>query len=292
MQRFIAAIALSSAVVVCACSPKDAAKPDSTKVAQTGKPANNGGSFDPATHVATVKAMDFAFGAPDTIQAGWTTFHLVNEGTTLHHLAIVRVDSGKTMADVAAVNPAGPPPKWLVAVGGPNAADPKAQTTGSVNMQPGLYVLMCFVDTPDRTPHMAKGMVHALTVVAGGTPSTEPTADLTMALADYSFTTSAAMKSGHHTIKVTNNGPQEHEIALIRILPGKTVTDFDKFLYKPEGAPPANALGGIAGLAPGKSAYFDVDLTPGNYAMACFVPDAKDGKPHMVHGMIKEFKVE
>jgi uncharacterized cupredoxin-like copper-binding protein len=55
---------------------------------------------------------------------------------------------------------------------------------------------------------------------------------------------------------------------------------------------PGNALGGIAGLAPGNSAYFEVDLTPGNYALACFVPDSKDGKPHIAHGMVKEFKVE
>ena len=114
-----------------------------------------------------------------------------------------------------------------------------------------------------------------------------------MTLADYSFTTSGALKSGHHTIKVTNNGPQGHEVAVIRILPGKKLEDLDKFIYGPAtGTAPGNALGGIAGLSPGNSAYFEVDLTPGNYVLICFVPDAKDGKPHMMHGMVKEFKVE
>jgi hypothetical protein len=37
--------------------------------------------------------------------------------------------------------------------------------------------------------------------------------------------------------------------------------------------------------------YFTADLTPGNYVLLCFVPDAKDGKAHMEHGMVKEFKV-
>jgi hypothetical protein len=293
MQRSIAVIALSSAVVVGACSPKEAAKPDSAKVAQTGAPAaNTGGSYDPATHVATVKAMDFAFAAPDTIQSGWTTFHLVNEGTTLHHLVVMRVDSGKTITDVAEALKSKAPQKWLSEVGGPNAADPKSQTSGMINMQPGFYVLLCFIDGPDHTPHVAKGMVRPLTVVAGTNASAEPTPDLTMTLADYSFTTDVPLKSGHHTIKVTNKGPQPHEVALIRILPGKKLQDLDTFLYKPEGAPPANSLGGIAGLAPGNSAYFEADVTPGNYALVCFVPDAKDGKPHMLHGMVKEFKVE
>jgi hypothetical protein len=35
-----------------------------------------------------------------------------------------------------------------------------------------------------------------------------------------------------------------------------------------------------------------VDLASGNYGLICFVPDAKDGKPHLAHGMMQDFKVE
>ena len=165
---------------VCACSPKEAAKPDSAKVAQTGAPAaTTGGSYDPATHTATVKATEFAFAAPDTIQAGWTTFHLMNDGTTFHHLAIVRIDSGKTMADVgAAMKSKGPPPKWIVEVGGPNAADPKAQTNGTCEHAAGpLRPALLRRHAGPQVPHIAKGMVRPLTVVASTFASTEPTAD-------------------------------------------------------------------------------------------------------------------
>lgn len=34
-----------------------------------------------------------------------------------------------------------------------------------------------------------------------------------------------------------------------------------------------------------------LSLTPGQYAMVCFLPDVKDGKPHHAHGMIKAFTV-
>lgn len=294
MQRLIATIALSSAVVVGACSPKEqAAKPDSAKVAQTGATGSNGASYDPATHTATVKATEFAFAAPDTIQAGWTTFHLVNDGTMLHHMQIVRVDSGKTAADVAAaLKSKGPPPKWMVEVGGPNAPDPKSQANATVNLQPGLHVLVCFVDMPDSVPHFAKGMVRPLTVVAAAGASAEPTADVTVTLADYNFTTTGAAKTGHHTIKVVNSGPQPHEVELIRLAPGKTLKEFSAWLAKMDGPPPASAIGGVAGIPPGAANYFDVDLTAGTYAFLCFLPDAKDGKPHLAHGMIKEFKVE
>ncbi len=32
-------------------------------------------------------------------------------------------------------------------------------------------------------------------------------------------------------------------------------------------------------------------LTPGNYALLCFDSDDGDGKPHIAHGMIKEFAI-
>ena len=34
-----------------------------------------------------------------------------------------------------------------------------------------------------------------------------------------------------------------------------------------------------------------VDLTPGEYALLCFVPDAGDGKPHVAHGMVRQVTV-
>jgi len=33
-------------------------------------------------------------------------------------------------------------------------------------------------------------------------------------------------------------------------------------------------------------------FTAGDYALLCFVPDAKDGKPHLAHGMVKQFSVK
>lgn len=35
-----------------------------------------------------------------------------------------------------------------------------------------------------------------------------------------------------------------------------------------------------------------VNLAAGNHAMLCFVPDAKDGKPHVAHGMAMPVTVQ
>jgi hypothetical protein len=38
--------------------------------------------------------------------------------------------------------------------------------------------------------------------------------------------------------------------------------------------------------------YLTLDLEPGRYALYCFVPDARDGKEHVAHGMIREIEVK
>jgi len=298
MNRLIGtAVAATAAALLIGCAAKEAAKPDSTKPAQAGAPAAapaSLGSFDPATHVAVIHAKDFAFDAPDSITAGWTTFHLVNDGSTLHHAQLVRLDSGKTVADLqtALKNP-GPPPRWIVEVGGANAPDPNGQADATMNLEAGNYAIVCFVDIPDHVMHVNKGMVHGLKVTAGtGTPAPEPTSDATVTLVDYAFTVQGSLNAGKHTIKLVNKGPQVHEVELVRLAPGKTLKDLIAFMQKMDGPPPANALGGVAGMSPGATAYFRTDLTPGNYAFICFVPDMKDGKPHVEHGMSKEFTVK
>jgi uncharacterized cupredoxin-like copper-binding protein len=294
MHRHLA-VALAT-IALCACSQKEAAKTDSS-VAQAGTAGASG--FDPATHTATVHAKDFAFEAPDSITGGWTTFHLVNDGPNLHHIQLVRLDSGKTIQDLeAAMKNPGPPPRWAVFVGGPNAPSPGSSSDASLNLQPGNYAMLCMVDIPGHVPHAAKGMVRPLTVTAEtGTPAAEPGADITISESDYKFDIPASIAAGNHTFKVVNSGPQPHEIELVRLAPGKTMKDFGEFIEKAyadkvDGPPPGDGIGGVSAIMPGATEYFTANMTPGNYVMLCFLPDAKDGKPHLDHGMVKEFTVK
>ncbi len=301
MQRAITLIAV--AALLSACSQQEAAKTDSSKVAQAGTPgsassassAASAASFDPTTHVAVVHAKDFAFDAPDTVTAGWTQFHLVNDGPNLHHVQLVRLDSGKTAQDLgAALKNPGPPPRWAVFVGGPNAPSPGTESDATVDLRPGNYVVMCMVDIPDHVPHFAKGMIRPLTVVAGkAAPAEEPTADATVTLSDYKFDVQGDLTAGKHTIKVQDAGPQPHEMEIVRLAPGTTLKDLAAWMNAPNGPPPGDALGGVDALVPGVSpAYAMINFTPGHYALLCFVPDMKDGKPHVDHGMVKEFEVK
>lgn len=272
--------ALTSGAV--ACSAKD--KPASDSAAQAGAPAPA-----PAPAVVTVHAKDFAFDAPTEIAAGLTTFKLVNDGPNLHHMAIVRLDSGKTLADLqAAMKKPGPPPAWMVMSGGPNAPDPSKEANTTVDLQPGQYALLCFVDLPDKVPHVAKGMVRALTVKPNtGPAAATPVADNVLTLNDYTFEFSKPLTAGTHTFEVRNAAQQPHEIEVIKLAPGKTAKDFMTWMEKMQGPPPASAIGGTLPTTGGAPAYFTADFTPGEYVFICFLPDAKDQKPHFEHGMIK-----
>ena len=300
MNRVSLGLVAASAAFVSACAAKDA-KTDTTAAAQAGAPAPaaapaSKASFDPATHVAVVHAKEFAFDAPDSVTAGWTTFHFVNDGTMLHHAALARLDSGKTLTDLETVMkaaPNGPPPAWMVEVGGANAPDPGSSSDATFNLPAGNYVVLCFVDLPDHVPHFAKGMIRPLKVVASNAPAApEPTGDATVTLSDYTFTVAGKLTPGKHTIKIVNAGSQHHEVEVARLAPGKTSKDLLAWIGKPEGPPPGNAIGGIAGAVPGTTSYVTVDLAAADYAFICFLPDAKDGKPHFEHGMVKDFKVQ
>ena len=293
MRPTIYIATLSAAAALCACS-KEAPKTDSASISQAAAPAVPAAAYDPASRTATVIAKDFAFEAPDSLPAGWTTFRMLNDGPNLHHMVLFRLDGGKTIADAqAALKNPGPPPAWLVEVGGPNAPDPKAESNATIELQPGNYVMLCFVDIPEKTPHFMRGMVRPLKVTAATSASSAPVADVVLSMADYSFTVkSGTLSAGKHVVQVLNDGPQGHEVEIVKLAPGKTMKDLAAWMAKFEGPGPADAIGGIIGVAKGSTGYFNVELSAGNYVMICFAPDAKDGKPHLEHGMIKEFTVQ
>ncbi len=282
-----------TALIVAACGPKDqgAAKPDSSATPSAAATPNS----------VVVHAKDFGFDAPNEIAAGMTTFRLVNDGSTFHHMQILRLDSGKSVADLQqAFKKPGPPPHWMVMVGGPAAPDPKGEANATVDLKAGNYALVCFVNVPGGVPHVAKGMIHPLTVTAATAASApSPKTDLVVTLADYSFTLSTPLTAGTHTFEVRNTGPQPHEFQIIQIAAGKTSKDvmdqiakeMNPKVTKLAATQPGRAVGGVAGIMPGTPAYFTADLPAGDYLLICFIPDGKDGKPHFAHGMMQTVKV-
>lgn len=245
-----------------------------------------------APNLVTVTTSEFAFAAPATIPAGLTTVRLVNQGREMHHVQLVRLEGGHTVAELLEVASShGPLPAWATFVGGPNVHAPGAHSDATMELQPGEYALLCFIPSPDGVPHIAKGMVKPLTVVPASRDARIGAAEVRMTLTDYAFQIAPEIAAGRRTIHVENAAAQPHEVALMRLEPGKTAHDVLAWLQRMEGPPPATPIGGTALLSTGQSNQITADFAPGEYALLCFVPDAKDGKPHFAHGMVRQITV-
>ena len=249
----------------------------------------------PPMPIVTITAADYVFTAPDTIPAGVVKIRLVNQGPSLHHVQFVQLGEGKTMDSLrAALMRQGPPPSWMREVPGPNPPAPGASAELVTTLAPGNYAIVCFVPDDHGVPHFAKGMARPVVVAprAYAAAAAEPTADVQVDLTDYSFTLSKDITAGMHTLKLVNGGPQPHEMLIARLDSGATAQQLVQYvLTGMHGRPPATPLGGASGMMPGDHAYFSMNFAPGDYALICFLPDAKDGKEHATHGMVKQIHV-
>ena len=270
----------------------------------------------PALNVVTITATDFAFGAPDTIPAGLTTFRMLNQGRELHQ-AVIFGAPGKSFAELeAAQQPTEPMVGWWHAFlamqptlpGGPGVITGGDSSIITANLAPGNYVIACFMASPDGKLHVQKGMFRRLVVTpapAGATAAAEPKSDVTVTLSDFAFATSSPLTAGTHTIRVENSGPQIHELTIERGTSQAFVA-----LARREGASLFMALLAAYGVVLSRlSGQGDVvvgapvshrntpeleqligmflTLAPGTYLFTCYVPDVKDGAPHLMHGMVQ-----
>lgn len=111
--------------------------------------------------------------------------------------------------------------------------------------------------------------------------------DITMT--EYRFAYGQAgkpVRSGRAVFKARNTGTTEHELIIVR-LPDDAGGIEDVLR-----APKRRALEQFARLRrpPGATATVALDLTPGRYALVCFVKDA-DGRSHSAKGMISDVHV-
>lgn len=251
----------------------------------------------PTANVITITGKDFSFVAPDTIPAGLTTVKFQNAGTEPHQVVFIRLDSGKTMADVATVmkDPTAKVPGWMSFPMGANGIVPSDSGTATATLTAGHYLLVCFMGSPDGTAHVNKGMIKPLEVKAStGPAAADPTADITITEKDYTWDISAPITAGTHTFRVENAGPQVHEVQIFQIAPGKTAKDIQAWMAGGmKGEPPAKPVGGFVGPMPvaGEHGFFTATFAAGQYVFICFVPDQKDAKPHVLHGMMKAVTV-
>lgn len=272
-------LTLLAILPIIACAPK-AAEPD----APAPPP--------PAPTELTVHMADYAFAAPDTVAPGVTKIRIIDDGKQAHHAILMRIDSGKTMADyVAAVEQGNHQPAWMSAVGGGGAIEAGAENATYSDLSAGLYLLVCFLqDAPDAPPHAALGMVKPIVVAGERTLAVMPVADAEIKLVEFAFEMPDSLPAGDHDIRLVNAGTEGHELVMARLPDGMS---FDGFLaeLKAGNERVGTVMGGNGALSVGQSNLWHVTLTPGTYVALCFVPSPSDGVPHVMKGMAKPITV-
>jgi hypothetical protein len=262
--------------ILAACAPK----PDSAPAA--------------APQEVTFTATDFAFAGPDSITPGFTTVRLVNNGLQDHQLILGKLGDGKTLQDLVAFGKAHPgaEPPFLSWRGSAGATAPSGSTGSTVDLPAGNYVAICFLPDPtDGRDHLSKGMAKELVVTGTRQAAQAPKAQGEIRLKDFSFE-APSIVAGTHTFHVINDGPQTHEVQLVRLNDGATGKDFLAALGpNAKGPPPGVMLGGPGAYSTGNDGYWTVTFEPGHYIFICFVPDPASGLPHMMKGMVHEFTV-
>lgn len=269
-----------------------------------------------------VTAVDYAFQAPDTIPSGWVTFRMRNRGEETHYFLLDRLPEGRTFEDYRdeilpvfesmqeALNApeSGNPaktvarlartefPDWskqsippLPYAGGVGLTGPGEVGQTTVRLEPGQYVLSCFLMTPDEAFHGVRGMVQPVTVTDESSGASPPSPDVVIKRSGQHVTIAGNFTAGEQTVAISveespdeGDGPYEYHLA--RLAPDvdlhEVATWNESGFQNPA---PATFLGGAEGVPAGETAYVTVDLKAGRYAWFAY---------HQEETLIKEFAVE
>jgi hypothetical protein len=267
----------------------------------------------PEANVVELRAVGMTFEGPSQIPSGWTTFEFVNASSMIHFALIDVPPAGVTAeiltntvweyfqdamdgmnaGDQAAVEAAfGKFPDWIGDLGrhgGPGFLSPGRTGRTTVYLEPGRYVLECYVKS-DGVFHTTSpgegrlGMSMDLTVTDEKSAAPEPTANVTLTVSNTGVEIAdGALEAGNNTIRVDFVEQQQfpsfvgNDVHLMRVDGDDSIGLADAWLdWRTkdglEDPSPVTFLGGINDMPAGSHGYFTVDLPPGDYAFIAEIP--------------------
>jgi hypothetical protein len=243
-----------------------------------------------------IEVTDSGCEAPDQIDAGLVNVRLFNRGATLRHVEFIKRDRITSLAQLRQlVLTEDRNVPWLHPIGGPAPAAPGGMSSATLVLERGNYVLACvFAGTPSLRQPFPDGIVKELTVTvgAGAAPTARlPQAELSMRLFEWNFVVDGPLFAGRRTIRVENAGRLEHNVWIVRLLPGRTPDQAAAWVTDPRGAPPFEAAGGSTGLEAQQAINITVDFLPGEYVFLCTLYNPLSRRTHVGHGMMKVVRV-
>jgi hypothetical protein len=256
--------------------------------------------------------MDFQL--KDTITHGWTTFKYINNSYEPHFFIFEKMPDSIGIDNY--VNELLPPfktafeylnkgdvaagmkefekiPAWFYKVelfGGVGLTSPKTTTESTVYLDPGTYVMECYVRMPDGTPHTFMGMLKELTVIEGKEEKPEPNSDFEISISsDEGITFVDSLKVGSYSFGVNFKDQKlyenmlGHDVNLVKVENDTLLGTLSKWLNASDMSAfrsPAPAgltfLGGVEDLQASKKGYFKANLDKGTYILVSEIPQAAE----------------
>jgi hypothetical protein len=224
------------------------------------------GGNEAKTNAVELRGDEYAYVIPETIEGGWTTLEFANTGSEWHEFALAKLEDGRTIADVRRylADPKSqqqPPPAWVQIRAGIPTLEAGEQAALTQRLEPGRYVLLCFLPAADGKTHIEHGMLREF-VVEGDAEAERPEVDATLELGTWKA--APQLEAGERTIELRNDGDRPSSVFLTSFEPGKTEKDLTRWEEGGmKGPAPARFLGGAIDVPPRVSVYYTIDLEQG-----------------------------
>ncbi|MCX7551855.1 hypothetical protein [Xanthomarina sp. F2636L] len=265
------------------------------------------------SNVIDIVTRSMEFQSVDTIPTGWNTFKYQNLSNETHFFLMDKYPEGKsvenTLTDVAPVFEEGMDlinkgkaeegfaafgklPAWfgeIIFSGGSGLIAPKHTAITTLKLDPGYYIMECYVKMPNGKFHTSMGMAKPIIVInedSGNSPP-EETVNITLS-GEEGITYDKPITNGKHVFSVYVKDQKQHEnfmqhdINLVKLDKNASEDALEAWMDwsdpkglitpVPEGV---TFLGGVNDMPAGSTGYFTVDLQSGKYAFISEVPNTK-----------------
>lgn len=224
------------------------------------------------------------------LRAGWVSFTLeTRKGKADHGLALLRLKGDATVEELIKAESFEQFLALAQPLGGLVGVTGAATHTMTARLDAGRYAI---IDGGESAagPNFARGMTASFDVARSDRPAgVRPEPDGEIVMREFAIDLPERF-SGYGTYLVRNAGGLYHEMTIGRFSPGTDVVEEIRRHAK-TGRGKGTEVPGMWVLAPGTQAYLDLDLTPGRYAVVCFLSDPENQPAHALQGMYDLFTV-
>ncbi|WP_338358174.1 hypothetical protein [Yeosuana marina] len=262
-------------------------------------------------HVINILSEHMDFQMADTIPSGWNTFRYKNASTQTHFFLIDKYPEGITLDSVKArvlppfdkgmklINEGnaeegfaqfGKLPAWFMEMknyGGSGLISPGLVTETTVKLNPGYYIIECYVKMSNGVWHTSMGMAKEVIVSETNSGNIEPKADIAITISSTEgIVFNDSISKGPHTFSVFYKDQIAHEnfighdVNLAKLNKNADLDEINNWMdwSNPKGliepAPKGvTFLGGVNNMIAGDIGYFTVNLEPGHYILISEVPN-------------------